>query len=94
MSNLFQQTIRIQDDVLSQEVSGETVLLDLNSESYFSLNELGTRLWQLLKIDGNLENIYNTLFDEYEVEAEELRQDLETIISQLLEAGLIIQVTG
>ena len=92
MSELLKQTIRIQDDVLSQEVSGETVLLDLNSESYFSLNELGTRLWQLLKQEGNLENIYTILFEEYEVRDDELRRDLESMISQLLDANLIVPV--
>ena len=41
--------IRISDNVLSQEVAGETVLLDLASESYFGLDEVGTRVWQMLK---------------------------------------------
>ena len=38
--------IQISPDVLSQEVNGETVLLDLEGESYFGLNEVGTRVWQ------------------------------------------------
>jgi len=40
---------RIATEVLSQEVNGETVLLDLTGECYFSLNQVGTRIWQLLK---------------------------------------------
>ena len=90
MDDIFNQSFRIQKDVLSQEVSGESVLLDLNSESYYSLNELGTRLWQLLKTGADLEKIYITLFEEYEVGADELRRDLEKMISEMLAAGLII----
>ena len=47
----FQTTDRfsISDEVLSQEVNGETLLLDLEGESYFGLNEVGTRIWQLLQ---------------------------------------------
>ena len=47
----FQSTDRftISDEVLSQEVNGETELLDLESESYFGLNQVGTGIWQLLQ---------------------------------------------
>ena len=40
--------IEISEDVLFQEVGGETVLLDLASEQYFGLDAVGTRIWQLL----------------------------------------------
>ncbi|MBT6125779.1 MAG: PqqD family protein, partial [Halieaceae bacterium] len=42
------QVVTLSPDVISQEVSGETVLLDLNSEHYFGLDEVGTRIWQLI----------------------------------------------
>ena len=45
--------ITISPEVMSQEVSGETVLLDLQSESYFGLDEVGTRIWQLLQEKEN-----------------------------------------
>ena len=38
------QTIEISSEVLTQEVGGETVILDLKTESYFGLNEVGTRI--------------------------------------------------
>ena len=40
------QTIAHSPNVISQEVSGETVLLDLDSEHYFGLDSVGTRIWQ------------------------------------------------
>ena len=83
------ETVQILPDVLSQEVSGETVLLDLNNENYFGLNEVGTRIWQLLKEQNNLEKIFDTLLDEYEVDEKKLRKDFDEIINQLKETGLI-----
>ncbi len=83
------QTVQVLPDVLSQEVSGETVLLDLNNENYFGLNEVGTRIWQLLQEQNNLEKIYDVLLDEYEVDAKQLRKDFDDIINQLKDAGLI-----
>ena len=83
------QSAEISKDLLSQEVSGETVLLDLNSESYFGLDEVGTRIWQLLLEHGNLRKVFDTLLEEYDVESDQLEKDMEEILTKLVEAGLI-----
>ena len=89
MNKDMTQTVQIMPDVLSQEVSGETVLLDLNNESYFGLNEVGTRIWQLLQAEENLQNIYEKLLDEFEVDAEVLQRDFDNIIKELLQSKVI-----
>ena len=83
------QTVTLSPDVISQEVSGETVLLDLESEHYFGLDEVGTRIWQLIKETGDLTTIYNTLLDEYTVPGDRLQQDLETLLTEIEKLGLI-----
>jgi hypothetical protein len=83
------QTIILSPEVISQEVSGETVLLDLESENYFGLDEVGTRIWQLIKESGDLRAIYNTLLEEYEVGEERLQTDLESLLGEISGLGLI-----
>ena len=83
------QTITLSPDVISQEVSGETVLLDLESENYFGLDEVGTRIWQLIKESGDLQAIYDTLLAEYEVEEERLQTDLEALLGEISGLGLV-----
>jgi hypothetical protein len=83
------QTITPSPGVISQEVSGETVLLDLESECYFGLDSVGTRFWQLIRQSGELRSIYNTLLQEYDVEEAQLQRDLEALITDVCERGLI-----
>jgi hypothetical protein len=83
------QKVAFSPDVISQEVSGETVILDLESECYFGLDAVGTRIWQLIRDNGELRTIYNTLLDEYDVEASRLQSDLEALITDACERGLI-----
>lgn len=85
----LQQKVTISSEVLSQEVDGETVLLDLNSENYFGLDEVGTRIWQLLNEGNDLQHVLNTLLAEYEVDEQQLKKDLQDHITQLVDAGLI-----
>lgn len=82
-------TVHISRDVLSQEIDDETVLLDLNSEAYFGLDTTGTRIWQLLQENKDLTAVHDIMACEYEVDPEELRQDLIKHLKELEAAGLI-----
>jgi hypothetical protein len=81
--------ITISKDVLAQELDGETVLLDLASESFFGLDAVSTRIWQLLQEGAGEVAIVDTLLAEYEVEREVLEQDIAELLRRLAEAGLI-----
>jgi hypothetical protein len=83
------QTLILSPDVISQEVSGETVLLDLRSECYFDLYSVGTRIWQLIRDSGELRAIYKTLLEKYEVEEAKLQTYLEAVLTDASEQGLI-----
>lgn len=83
------QNISLSPDVISQEVSGETVLLDLESENYFGLDEVGTRIWQLIKETNDLQAIYRTLLEEYDVSEDRLQQDLDTLFAEITGLGLV-----
>ena len=77
------------DDVLFQEVGGEAVLLNLGSESYFGLNEVGTRIWALLAENDSLQHAFDTLCTEYEVAPEQLQSDLLALVDEMAKAGLV-----
>lgn len=78
--------------LLVQELAGEAVILDLQSDQYFGLDDVATRMWQLLREHASPEAIIPILLDEYEVDEATLRRDLADLIESLAERGLI-QVT-
>ena len=84
-----EQKVTISPEVLFQEVSGEMVLLDLASESYFGLDAVGARIWGLLESGATVGEVVDTLMQEYEVERETLEVDVGELLDRLLEAGLI-----
>jgi len=83
------QTIKISSEVLTQEVGGETVILDLKSESYFGLDEVGTRIWQLLQEQKDIQTITATMLNEYDVEEKQLEKDIQNLLTQLNKAGIV-----
>ena len=80
---------RAASGVLCQEVNGEMVLLDLSSEQYFGLNEVGAQAWDALVSGQTLAELRNTLVERFEVPPERLARDLQALVVQLLDARLL-----
>jgi hypothetical protein len=85
---MLSQRVILSPEAMFQEIGGEGVILDLKSDSYFGLDEVGVRLWQLLQANPSLQSACDTLLSEYEVEQAQLEQDLVRLVDQLVEAGL------
>jgi len=81
--------LRRSDQVMFQNVGGEAVLLDLASETYFGLNEVGTRIWELLPQHDNLTAVHATLCKEFDAQPAQIERDLLTLAAQLAQAGLV-----
>ena len=77
------------DTVFAQEVDGEMVLLDMNSENYFGLDAVGTDIWQAMQEKETLQEVLGALLEQYEVKEDILKKDLFTFVEKLKESGLI-----
>lgn len=80
---------RVSDNVLARTVGSETILFDLKSSSYHSLNEVGGRFWKLVQEDRNIEQILSILMEEFEVDRQRLELDLGALVGELEKLGLI-----
>ncbi|MEB3826594.1 PqqD family protein [Phormidium sp. CCY1219] len=85
----LERKISAADNVIAQDLAGESVLLDLQTEQYFGLDDVGTRIWQTLTEKDSIQSAIAALLEEYDVEPEQLRQDVENLIQELLANGLV-----
>lgn len=77
------------DDHISTNLDGEEVILHSGSERYFGLNEVGTRLWELLEEPRTIDELVATVREEFDVSEEQAHRDIESFIGDLEEADLI-----
>jgi hypothetical protein len=80
--------------VLSRELGGEMVLLNLESGVYFGLDRVGARAWTLLAQQTSVTDVCAIMLDEYEVAAEVLERDISTLVSELKDKGLLVPLDG
>jgi len=89
MSVSFEKRAVIPSDVLVSELGGEAVLLNLKTESYFGLDEVGARMWSVVTTADSVQSACDALVEEYEVEPARLEDDLNQLLSELVDNGLL-----
>ncbi|OZA19309.1 MAG: hypothetical protein B7X90_09250 [Novosphingobium sp. 17-62-19] len=83
------ETITLSEDVVAREVGEETMLLDLASGTYFGLNPVGGRFWQLIEEGRSAAEARDLLLEEFDVSADVLDADLSALLDELAAKGLI-----
>lgn len=88
--NAQPRSISVPDHVLVEHLpNGESVFLNLVTEEYFGLDEVGTSMWKALKAAGSAEGAVEPLLDEFDVDRESLIRDLDALLRRLADQGLV-----
>ena len=75
--------------VVAKTVDDVVVLLDLTTEVYYSLNDVGARVWELADGQHAVAAIVDALADEYDAGRDQISEDVHALIEQLAAEGLI-----
>jgi len=79
----------VPETVLTREIDGEMVLLDLASETYYGLDDVGTRIWAALVQHKTLPKAQQALIEEFDVAPAVLERDLLRLLGELQDHGLV-----
>ena len=85
----FDQKVTVPDNVLFRELDGEAVILNLDDESYYGLDDVGTRMWIVLESSDTIADAHAQLLAEYEVDAVQLKADMSALVQELCEHDLV-----
>ncbi len=71
------------------DLDGEKVMMNLDKGEYFMMNEVGSRIWEIISEPINVKEIISTLRNEYEVDEETCRDTVIEFLGRLDNADLI-----
>jgi hypothetical protein len=80
----------VNDKIIAREIQGETVLLNKESGDYFSLNTVGTEIFNCIYKGMEIETIVGFLLDRYDVEYNTLKNDVISLVSELKRKKIIL----
>ncbi|MBX2819497.1 MAG: lasso peptide biosynthesis PqqD family chaperone [Rhodothermaceae bacterium] len=82
-------TITVNEDLMVADLDGEMVLLNTQSGTYFGLNEVGSRIWELASEPRMITDILDALANEYSVDQKQLEGDVLHFINSLFQRSLV-----
>ena len=85
----LQERVIIPAHVMARTVGEETVILNVATGTYFGLDTVGARIWELMTEERTLAEICDLMLEEYEVSRDELEGDLKRLAQDLADQGLI-----
>jgi hypothetical protein len=83
-------TYALRAGVVAAAVHDETLLLDLESGVYYSLNTVGTPIWEQVAQGRTPAEIVAAIVDEYDVPPEVAAQDVQRFLDRLVALGLMV----
>jgi Coenzyme PQQ synthesis protein D (PqqD) len=92
MSMELTARVRLAEDVLMQKVGDDAILLNLNTENYFSLDEVGSRIINTLQESDSVNQAVQKLVKIYDVDETKLTSDAIRLVEECEQNGLL-QVT-
>ena len=81
--------IIVSSQAVARQVGDEIVVLHLGSGTYFGLDAVGARIWQLMGEGKSLDEICDVVLDEYEVSREDIERDIVALTKDLLAHDLV-----
>ena len=87
------------DELTTRVIAGETLVVPVRGrvgdlDSIYTLNEVASRIWQLIGEGFTVRRIIEVVSDEFEVESVEAERDVSELLASMEEAGLIRALEG
>lgn len=79
----------VADDIRYREIEGCGVILDIRSQQYRVLNEVGTQIWAFVTAGGDIRNCVRQFTAEFDVAASEVERTIDTFCADCLRKGLL-----
>jgi hypothetical protein len=76
--------------LVASQMDGEVVMMSIDDGAYYGLDEIGSRIWELMEIPVKVNSILVSLLEEFEVEKEECVTDTLEFLNDLMDKNLLL----
>ena len=85
----LESTFATTRELLTSDLDGEAVILHPKSGMYYGLDDLGTRIWSLIRQSLTVNEMRDQLVEEFDVDAAKCEEDLMVFLKELADQGLV-----
>ena len=86
-----QTVLKRKSGLMTANMNGSAVMMDIATGKYYNLGETGGRIWELLESPATISDLVQALTAEYDVDQAQCKADVLTFLQQLVDRGLLIK---
>ncbi|MBO5071069.1 MAG: PqqD family protein [Roseburia sp.] len=88
--------MRIKKDFVLREIAGDYIVIPtgqtvLEFNGLITMNDVGVSLWKMLQEEVTMDNLVAGILEEYEVEEDVAREDIQEFLNKLIESGILVK---
>lgn len=86
--------MKVDKEFVLREIAGDYIIIPtgktvLEFNGLITVNEVGASLWNMLQEEVAFEDLVKGILDEYEVEEEVAREDIQEFLAKLVDGGIL-----
>lgn len=78
--------------VAAKVLDGEAIMINLAKGTYYSLDEVGTLVWELIEREHTLGHITEVITRRFQVSPEAAGTDVQRLVEEMLDEGIVVRV--
>tara|TARA_Y100001958_G_C20861710_1_gene299660 strand:+ start:357 stop:620 length:264 start_codon:yes stop_codon:yes gene_type:complete len=82
------KTLKISENITFQSIGNNIYILNVNNGEYYELSESASLIWNEIIKEKNSDNVKTKIKSLY-IDADEIENDIDDVINNLLDLGLI-----
>ena len=81
--------VRQSEEQVSAEVDGEVVMMSVEQGNYYGLDEVGSRIWELVETPSTVTEVCDALVAEFDVDRATCEGDVIRFLQEMADQGLV-----
>lgn len=86
--------MRVEKEFVLRNIAGDYIIIPtgktiLNFNGLITVNEVGVLIWKMLQNEVTLDDLIHGVLDEYDVEENVAREDIQEFLDRLRENGIL-----
>lgn len=86
--------MKVEKEFVLREIAGDYIIIPtgktvLDFNGLITVNEVGASLWNMLQEEVSLDDLVNGILNEYDVEEEIAREDIQEFLTSLETGGIL-----
>ncbi len=83
-------TISQIEEIVASDIDGETVMMSIENGEYYGLDDIGSRIWELIEKPVKVSDLIDTLLERFDVDRETCKKDVLKFLNELNEDRILV----